>query len=45
MAKHSDHGIILDDESQEQPKDKERAQTVTKTMLRLVEVRPGLRLD
>jgi hypothetical protein len=31
MAKHSDHGIILDDKSQEQPKDKERAQTVTKT--------------
>jgi hypothetical protein len=31
MAKHSDHGIVLDDKSQEQPKDKERAQTVTKT--------------
>jgi hypothetical protein len=31
MAKHSDHGIILDDKSQEQPKDKERAQAVTKT--------------
>ena len=31
MAKHSDHGIVLDEKSQEQPKDKERAQTVTKT--------------
>jgi hypothetical protein len=31
MAKHSDHGIILDEKSQGQPKDKERAQTVTKT--------------
>jgi len=31
MAKHSDHGIVLDDKSQEQPKDKERAQTVTRT--------------
>ena len=31
MAKHSDHGIVLGDKSQEQPKDKERAQTVTKT--------------
>jgi hypothetical protein len=31
MAKHSDHGIVLDDKSQEQPKDKERPQTVTKT--------------
>jgi hypothetical protein len=30
MARHSDHGIILDDKSQEQPKAKERAQTVTK---------------
>jgi hypothetical protein len=31
MAKHSDHGIVLDEKSQEQPKDKERAQTVTET--------------
>jgi hypothetical protein len=31
MAKRSDHGIVLDEKSQEQPKDKGRAQTVTKT--------------
>jgi hypothetical protein len=31
MAKHSDHGIVLDEKSQEQPKDKERAQTAPKT--------------
>jgi hypothetical protein len=30
MAKHSDHGIELDEKSQEQPKDKDRAQTATK---------------
>jgi hypothetical protein len=31
MAKHSDHGIALDQKSQEQPKDKDRAQTATET--------------
>ena len=33
MAKHSDHGIELDEKSQEQPKDKDRAQTATKAEL------------
>jgi hypothetical protein len=27
----SDHGIVLDEQSQEQPKDKDRAQTAHKT--------------
>jgi hypothetical protein len=31
MAKHSDHGIELDEKSQEQPKDKDRAQTAART--------------
>ena len=31
MAKQSDHGIVLDEKLQEQPKDKERPQRVTKT--------------
>jgi hypothetical protein len=29
--KHSDHGIVMDEKSQEQPADKARAQTVHKT--------------
>ena len=31
MAKHSDHGIELDEKAQEQPKDKDRALAATKT--------------
>jgi len=29
--RHSDHGIVMDEKSQEQPADKARAQTVHKT--------------
>lgn len=31
MAKHSDHGVTLDDKAQEQPKDKDRARKATQT--------------
>jgi hypothetical protein len=31
IKERSDHGIVLDEQSQEQPKDKDRAQTAHKT--------------